>query len=148
MISIGNNRNENDYFEWSISTSYGPGLTFYMMDATQFSDCLALPRTSRTRGNFTYTALLSDEESSASGTFYPTYSDLWWFVAINHYTGIACSVDTVDEWYDDFIVVDEPTSSRTWEAYTSHYLNWTWGGDFAHVDICLLYTSPSPRDRS
>lgn len=135
----GNTKNENDYCEWSISTSYGPGLTFYMMNNTQLWDAVALPRESRTRGNFEYTELLSDEETYASGTFYPSYWDNWWFVAINHYTGYDCSVDTVENWYDDFIIVEEPTNSRTWEVETTHYINWTWGGDFPNVDIDLCH---------
>ncbi|MHA1107086.1 MAG: hypothetical protein ACTSPN_15430 [Promethearchaeota archaeon] len=62
----GNTRNENDYLEWSISTIYGPGVTFYMMNYTEIFVYMALPNPSRTRGNFTYTALLSDEEAAAS----------------------------------------------------------------------------------
>ncbi|MHA1191894.1 MAG: Ser-Thr-rich GPI-anchored membrane family protein [Promethearchaeota archaeon] len=135
----GNVRNENDYLEWSISTIYGPGFTFYMMNNTELFAYLALASTSRTRGNFAYTELLSDEEASASGTFYPTYSDTWWFVVTNHYTGTACSADFVTNWNDDFITVDEPTNSRSWEANTSHYIDWTSGGDFAHVDIDLYH---------
>ncbi len=139
VAAQGNIRNEHKYFEWSISTIYGPGLTFYMMNNTELFDLLALAKPSRTRGNFAYTALLSDEEASASGTFYPPYLDTWWFVMVNHYTGINCSVAFTDSWNDDFITVDEPTNSRSWEANTDHYINWTWGGDFAHVDIDLYH---------
>ncbi|MFX1478093.1 MAG: hypothetical protein ACFFCI_08170, partial [Promethearchaeota archaeon] len=63
-------RDENDYFEWSINTLYGPGLTWYMMNDTELLDLITMPSSSRTRGSFSYTALLSDEEPSASGIFY------------------------------------------------------------------------------
>ena len=139
VVAQGNIHNEHNYFEWGISTIYGPGLTFYMMNNTELFDLLALAKPSRTRGNFVYTALLSDEEASASGTFYPPYLDTWWFVMVNHYTGINCSVALTDSWNDDFITVDEPTNSRSWEVNTDHYINWTWGGDFAHVDIDLYH---------
>ena len=58
---------EQNYFEWSINTLYGPGFNWYMMNDTEYWDMTALPSTSRSRGNFSYTALLSDEEESASG---------------------------------------------------------------------------------
>ena len=130
---------EQDYFEWSISTLYGPGFSWYMMNNTDFLALITLQNEWRTRGNFSYTALLSDEEESASGTFYPSYLDTWWFVTINHYTGINCSVAHTDDWLDDFITVDEPTNSNSWADDMSHYINWTWGGDFAYVDIDLYY---------
>ncbi len=130
---------ENDYFEWSISTLYGPGLTWYMMNDTEFWAIVALQNEWRTRGNFSYTALLSDEELSASGTFYPPYLDTWWLVTINHYTGINCSVYYTDDWLDDFITVDEPTSTSSWAEDASHPITWTWGGDFEFVDIDLYY---------
>ncbi len=137
--ATGNTRDENYYLEWSISTIYGPGFSFYMMNDTELFAYAALAGPSRTRGNFAYTALLSDEEASASGTFYPAYSDRWWFVVTAHYSGINCSADLFDDWYDNFITVDEPTNSRTWEVNTSHYINWTWEGDFANVDIDLYH---------
>jgi len=111
------------------------------MNNTELLAYAALAGPSRTRGNFSYTALLSDEEASASGTFYPAYSDTWWFVVTAHYSGIDCSADLFDDWYDDIITVDEPTNSRAWEVDTSHYINWTWEGDFTHVDIDLYYDS-------
>jgi len=141
FAASGNTRDENYYLEWSISTIYGPGFSFYMMNDTELWAYVALASSSRTRGNFAYTALLSDEEASASGTFYPAYSDTWWFVVTNHYTGSDCSVDFFNDWYDNFITVDEPTNSRAWEEDTSHYVNWTWEGDFAQVDIDLYHDS-------
>lgn len=131
--------NEQDYLEWSITTIYGPGLTWYMMNDTEFLDLVALPKQWRTRENFSYTALLSDEEVSASGIFYPQYEDTWWLVTINHWFGFNCSVSYTDNWKDDFITVDEPTSSRSWEVNSSQYINWTWGGDFDYVDIELYH---------
>ncbi len=86
-------RGEQDYLEWDITTIYGPGLTWYMMNDTEHSDFVALQNEWRTRGNFSYTALLSDEEASASGTFYPPYLDQWWFLTTNHYTGTACQAE-------------------------------------------------------
>jgi hypothetical protein len=136
-VGSGFIRNENEYLEWNLSTIYGPGLTFYMMNDTEFSAFVALTRPQHTRGNFAYSALLSDEEASALGTFYPTYSDTWWLVSTNHYSGVNCSVDFNDDWHNDFILVNEPTNSRSWEVGTTHYINWTWGGDFAHIDIDL-----------
>lgn len=130
---------ENDYLEWSISTLYGPGLTFYMMNDTELGAFVALQNEWRTRGNFSYTALLSDEEASASGTFYPPYLDTWWLLMTNHYTGINCSVYYTDDWLDDFITVDEPTSTSSWAEDASHPITWTWGGDFGFVDIDLYY---------
>ncbi|MFX0148594.1 MAG: hypothetical protein ACFE8E_12725 [Candidatus Hodarchaeota archaeon] len=132
-------RGENDYFEWSIITLYGPGFTWYMMNDTEFWALIALPQPARTRGSFSYTALLSDEEELASGTFYPQYADTWWFVSINHYTGYNCSVEFISFWYDDFLTVSEPDSSSLWALNTSQYINWTWGGDFAFVDIDLYH---------
>jgi hypothetical protein len=110
-----------------------------MMNDTEFWDMIAMPASSRTRGSFSYTALLSDEELSASGIFYPEYGDTWWFVTINHYTGINCSVEFTDSWYDDFIIVEKPNSSSVWGTTTNQYINWTWGGDFDFVDIDLYY---------
>ena len=95
VLSSGSPRDENDYFEWSITTRWGPGLTWYMMNDTEFWAMMALPQSARTRGSFSYTALLSDEEELASGTFYPQYADTWWFVGINHYTGYNCSVEFI-----------------------------------------------------
>ncbi|MFX1477719.1 MAG: Ser-Thr-rich GPI-anchored membrane family protein [Promethearchaeota archaeon] len=132
-------RGENDYFEWSLNTLYGPGLTWYMLNETEFLDLIAMPSASRTRGSFSYTALLSDEEPSASGIFYPEYGDTWWFVAINHYTGINCSVEFTDSWYDDYIIVEKPNSSSVWGTTTNQYINWMWGGDFDFVNIDLYY---------
>lgn len=132
-------RGENDYLEWSINTLYGPGFTWYMMNDTEFLNLVALPNLERTRGSFSYTALLSDEEESASGTFYPQYADTWWFVTINHYTGYNCSAEFTDFWYDDFLTITEPESSSLWALNTSRYIEWTWGGDFAFVDIDLYY---------
>ncbi|MFX0211750.1 MAG: Ser-Thr-rich GPI-anchored membrane family protein [Candidatus Hodarchaeota archaeon] len=131
--------NEQDYLEWSITTNYGPGFTWYMMNDTEFANLNAIPKQWRTRGNFSYTSLLSDEEASASGTFYPQYEDTWWLVTINHWFGFNCSASYTDNWQDDFITVDEPTSSSSWEANTSQYIAWTWGGDFNYVDIDLYY---------
>jgi hypothetical protein len=130
---------EQNYFEWSINTLYGPGFTWYMMNDTEYWDMTALPSTSRSRGNFSYTALLSDEEESASGKFYPLYADTWWFVSINHYTGYSCSVEFTNYWKDDFIKIIAPTSSSSWTINASHFINWTWGGDFAFVDIDLYH---------
>ena len=132
-------QNEQDYLEWSISTIYGPGLTWYMMNDTELDDLVALPKQWRDPGNFSYTALLSDEEASASGIFYPQYEDTWWLVTINHWFGFNCSVYYQEHWKDDFITVDEPTSSHSWEANTTHYITWTWGGDFDYVDIDLYH---------
>ena len=139
IMGSGSNRDENNYFEWAISTTYGPGLTFYMFNYSQFQALLAMNREDRIPGSFEYTALLSDEESSASGTFYPAYSDQWWFVAINHYTGYDCQVVTTENWNADSITVDVPTSSSLWESESTHYINWTWGGDFSYVNIDLYY---------
>ena len=139
FVALSSSRNENNYLEWSISTIYGFGFTFYMMNSTEYSTYIALAAPSRTRGNFAYTALLSDQEASASGIFYPPYSDTWYFVVTNHYTGFACSVDFFTTWNDDFFTIEEPTNSRFWEVNTSHYINWTWGGDFANVDIDLYH---------
>ena len=139
FAATGNVRDENDYLEWSISTIHGPGFSFYMMNNTELFAYAALPGPSRTRGNFAFTALLSDEEASASGTFYPAYSDTWWFMVTAHYSGTDCSANLFDNWYNDFITVDEPTNSRSWQTNTDHYINWTWGGDFAHVDIDLYH---------
>lgn len=131
--------NEQDSLEWTITTIYGPGFTWYMMNDTEFSAIIALPAQWRTRGNFSYTALLSDEDVSASGTFYPQYEDKWWLVTINHWFGFNCSASYTDNWKDDSITVDEPTNSRSWEANTSQYINWTWDGDFNYVDIDLYH---------
>lgn len=146
FAATGNTRDENSYLEWSISTIYGPGFSFYMMNDTELFAYAALAGPSRTRGNFAYTALLSDEEASASGTFYPAYSDRWWFVATAHYSGVDCSADLFDNWYDNFIIVDEPTNSRSWEEGTSHFINWTWTGDFANVNIDLYHDGTFSRN--
>jgi len=141
-IFHGDFGDENDYIEWSISTISGPGGTFYMMNNTEKVALEALPLSSRTRGNFEYTALLSDEEASASGTFYPAYSDTWWFTLVFHYTSFSdVEINFFNYKYDDFITVDEPTNSRYWKVNTSHYINWTSGGDFANVDIDLYHDS-------
>ncbi|MFW9969017.1 MAG: Ser-Thr-rich GPI-anchored membrane family protein [Candidatus Odinarchaeota archaeon] len=131
--------NKQAYLEWSLNTTYGPGFTWYMMNDTEFWDMGALPYNLRTRENLIYTALLSDEEESASGIFYPQYSDVWWYVSINHYTGYACSVTFNMHWKYDFININEPTSSSGWGINSSQYINWTWGGDFAFVDINLYH---------
>lgn len=110
-----------------------------MMNDTEFWALVAMQKQWRTRGNFSYTALLSDEEVSASGTFYPQYADQWWLVIINHYTGINCSVYYTDNWLDDYISVVEPTSSSSWTEDAPHLITWTWGGDFEFVDINLYY---------
>ena len=135
----GGIQDEQDHFEWSISTIYGPGFTWYMMNDTDFWDLVALANQWRTRGNFSYTEFLSDEEASASGIFYPQYSDTWWLVAINHWYGYNCSVTYADNWMKDFITVNEPTSTSSWAVDTFHYINWIWGGDFAYVDINLYH---------
>jgi len=146
FAGTGNTRDENSYLEWSISTIYGPGFSFYMMNDTELFAYAALAGPSRTRGNFAYTALLSDEEASASGTFYPAYSDRWWFVATAHYSGVDCSAEFFNNWYDNFIIVDEPTNSRSWEERTSHFINWTWTGDFAYVNIDLYHDGTFSRN--
>ena len=139
IMALSSNRDEQDYFEWSINTIYGPGLSWYMMNDTEFWYYVGLDNTLRTRGNFPYTELLSDEESSASGIFYPPYSEVWRFLATNHYVDILCKVEFTESWVNDFITVDEPTSSSSWEVDTSQYINWTWGGDFDYVDIDLYH---------
>ncbi|WP_371804114.1 Ser-Thr-rich GPI-anchored membrane family protein [Candidatus Lokiarchaeum ossiferum] len=130
---------ENNYFEWSIHTTYGPGLTFYIMNDTEFDYCWALSNTDRTPGNFTYTALLSDEETSASGIFYPEHADEWYFVIINHYVGVACQVEGTYSDFNDSITVNFPTAIDCWEENTDHYITWTSNGDFSHVNIDLYY---------
>ena len=135
--ATGSTRDENDYLEWSISTNYGLGFTFYMLNNTEKIDLFALPRIERTPGNFAYTALLSNQQASASGIFYPPYLDKWWFVIINHYNGTACSVDFFDYWNGVFISVDEPINSRSWEVNTAQYIKWTSTGSISNVIIEL-----------
>lgn len=130
---------EQEYFEWSISTLYGPGFTWYIMNNTDFVNLVAFQPQWRTRGNFSYTELISDEEVSASGIFYPNYSAQWWLVAINHWFGYNCSAYYTDFWLDDFITVTAPTSTSSWSVGTSYNIDWTWGGDFDYVNIDLYH---------
>jgi hypothetical protein len=138
-VASGYTAGEHDYLEWNISTLYGPGFTWYMMNDSEYWYLAFLRYDWRTRENLSYTVLLSDEEESASGTFYPQYADLWWLVSINHYTGHSCSVAFTIYWKEDFITVLEPNSSTSFEEDMINYINWTWGGDFASVDIDLYY---------
>ncbi|QEE14547.1 Ser-Thr-rich GPI-anchored membrane family protein [Promethearchaeum syntrophicum] len=139
LFASGWDHNEHEYYELNIVTNFGPGLTWYMMNDSEYLYNIGLDRNSRTRGSFPYTELLSDEELSASCVFYPLYSDKWYVVAINHYEFTASEIEFTDSWEDDFITVDEPTSSSSWKVETSHYINWTCGGNFANVDIALYH---------
>ncbi len=139
IYASGWDHNEHEYYELNIVTNFGPGLTWYMMNDSEYLYNIGLDRNSRTRGNFPYTELLSDVELSASCVFYPLYSDKWYVVAINHYEFTASEIEFTDSWEDDFITVDNPTDSSSWEVNTSQYVNWTWGGNFDLVDIALYH---------
>ena len=84
--------------------------------------------------------------------------ELWIGRGLFEYTSGICRALRQDEWkMVKFMIFDTPTTGdapveERWERITAHFRTVqsagldgleTWG----HYMLCLLYTSPSPRDR-
>jgi hypothetical protein len=134
-------RTEHDYFTWTITTLSGPGISFYIMNETEFDYFAALTNNDRTPGNFDYSSLLSHEESSSSGTFNFPSTDKWYFVCTNHYTGsdTTCEVEIDFSWMDDSITITSPVQQDSWDVDSTYPITWTSEGDFLEVNISLYY---------